>query len=986
MKKFTLLLILLFSMVGVAFAQQKEVTGIVVSAENGEPIIGASVIAKGFTGVGAQTDLNGKFRFSAPAKAKSIVVSYMGMQTQEVPIKANMRIAMKSEAIELDDVVIVGYGSGRKIANTTASIVKVGAKALSEKPIANPFDAVQGKVAGLQVYNSSGAPGELSSIRLHGRGSLGAGSSPLYVLDGVPTSAGTILSMNPNDFESMQFLKDASATSIYGSRAANGVIYVKTKHGVATQRANITVRGMYGVSRLANEDYFKAIMTADELAKFWIESGIKTQEFVDKMRTDYPNDTRWYKYFYRDNAPIYTADMAISGGSGTTNYYLSGSISDQQGLRRNRSSYSRYNFRANLNSKLNPYIRLSLNQSLSYDVTRYNSAQGNSYDGGLGPQILPFYSPYDKDGKEYFDEKIPGLNSYSQGYKNAKIIYPQNSFASHTTANAIITPVKNLTLSSTVAMELTDSDATWLVYPSYNNSGNGNKEKSSSRGVNWTFSNTAEYKQKIDQHNITILAGHEFTRYDYNGFSASGSGLSDDRLVLLGNTTKDKDVGESYTHSAFLSFFGRASYDFAQKYFLDLTLRNDASSRFPKTNRNAIFWSVGTLWKAKQEAFLKDVSWIDQANIKFSTGTSGNASIGNYEFWDRVGKINQYEGSDGWGIKDAGNKKLSWEKQLKTTLGFDFRFFDRLGVNLEFYNRLTSSMLMSVPNPYTTGFASLSQNVGKYRNRGIDLRLDMDFLKNNKGDYLSGYIAFNYNRDKVLELFQGLDKWIIPGTGVCYRVGTPVTFFYPLFKQVNPDTGEPEWYLPGKDNAVTNRNPKEITNTFNNNLEQNTGISRYAPINGGFGLEANYKGFYAQSDFAFVLGKYMITNDNFFYDNPIIFQDVAPRRTVTDYWKKPGDKTRFPSIKPGRRFTEFDSRILQNASFMRMKNLTIGYKVPKHIIAKQAFFTGAKVYFTGRNLLTITKYEGPDPEVDSNLSLGPNPNTKQYSIGVELKF
>lgn len=986
MKKISLFFLLLFSTIGVALAQQKIVSGVVISAEDNEPVIGASVVAKGFSGIGAQTDLNGKFQFSAPAGAKVIVVSYMGMQTQEVTIRPNMRIILKNDAIALDDVVIVGYGSGKKIANTTASIVKIGATTLSEKPIANPFDAVQGKVAGLQVFNSSGAPGELSSIRLHGRGSLGAGATPLYVLDGVPTTAGTIMSMNPNDFESMQFLKDASATSIYGSRAANGVVYVKTKRGMASDRANITVRGMYGISRLANEDYFKAIMTADELAKFWVETGIKTQEYVNQLRTDYPNDTRWYKYFYRDNAPTYSADMSISGGSGSTNYYLSGSVSDQQGLRRNKSSYSRYNFRANLNTRLNPYIRLSLNQSLSYDITKYNTAKGNSFDGGLGPQILPFYSPYDKEGKEYFDEKIPGLNDYSQSYSNAKITYPKNTFDSHTTMNAIITPIKNLTLSSTAAMGLSDYDATWLRYPSYNNSGNGKKDKFYSRDVTWTFSNTVEYKTNLDEHHMTLLGGHEFMRYDYTGFGASGTGLSDDRMVLLGNVTKDKEVRESYSHYAFLSFFGRLSYDYAQKYFLDLTLRNDASSRFPKSNRNAQFWSVGSMWKAKQEAFLKDISWLNQANIKFSTGTSGNASIGNYEFWSLAGKINQYEASDGWGIKDCGNDKLSWEKQLKTTLGFDFRFFDRLNVNLEFYNRLTTSMLMSVPNPYTTGFSSLNQNVGKYRNRGVDLHLDFDILKNKSGDYLAANFTFNYNQDKILELFQGLNKWIIPGTGICYRVGAPVTFFYPLFNRINPDNGEPEWFVPGEDNSIKTQDPNNVTNTFNSNLEQNTGIRRYAPITGGFGLEGNFKGFYAQADFAFVLGKYMISNDNFFYENPITRAHVAPRRTVADYWKQPGDKARFPGIKPGRRFTEFDSRLLQNASFMRMKNLTIGYRVPKSIISKQNFITGAKIYFTGRNLLTFTKFEGPDPEVDSNLALGPNPNTKQFSMGLELKF
>jgi hypothetical protein len=268
------------------------------------------------------------------------------------------------------------------------------------------------------------------------------------------------------------------------------------------------------------------------------------------------------------------------------------------------------------------------------------------------------------------------------------------------------------------------------------------------------------------------------------------------------------------------------------------------------------------------------------------------------------------------------------------------------------------------------------------KNSGLDVTFDFDLLTGK--DYnITPYVNLNYNKEKVTGLFQGLNYWIIPNTGVCWVIGQPVMFFYPIFAGIDPADGKPMWYKQGTDKTVTTKT--ETTKVFtSSSLEQNTGIKRYAPFTGGFGLNADWKGLTLQADFSFALGKSLINNDRYFTENPTSFAGYNQSSTVLDYWKAPGDITRFPAY--GQQFTQFDSRLIENASFMRMKNLSVGYSVPASITKKTKAFKGAKVFLTGRNLITVTKYSGPDPEVDSNLTTGVNPNTKQYTVGVELTF
>ena len=981
-KKLFMFLALFFVGIGLVMAQT-QVRGTVVD-EDGEPVIGATIQIKG-TGQGTVTDYEGLFSISAPANG-TLIVSYVGMVTQEVAVNSTLRITLKADSELLDEVVVTGYGSGRKVSATVGSVARVSSKDIVDKPVANAFDALQGKVPGLQIYTSTGEPSEISSIRLHGSGSLGASSSPLYILDGVPVQSSTVRGLNPKDFESIQVLKDAAATSIYGARAANGVIYITTKRGKVSDHATVTISGQYGYSTLANTEYYESFMNSEELFDFWLDTGYRNEEQINNLRRDYPHDTKWYKFYHKDKAPVYQTDVSINGGAGRTNYFVSLGYLSQDGLRY-RSNYDRYNLRTNLNTEVNSWMKIGLNNNISYDSYQSNPYNTNNLNAGLAMLSQPFYSPYDENGNEYPDI-IPGLNRYNPKYLADKMPNPTKTVYLTTTGYIDLTPIEGLTLRSQAGMEGMDSRNSYTRYPSYKGSlDNGNVYESFTRRVNFTVTNTAEYKYSIDnKHNLIGLLGHEYVDYSTESFSGEASGYTDDRLLMLSAGTQDKKVTGSKSEYAFLSYFGRFEYDYLEKYFLNFSIRNDASSRFGKDNRHASFWATGAMWHAKKEEFLQDVDWLKQLTLKLSVGTSGNAEIGNYNSYALVGNADPYNSGTAWGISTPGNPKLSWENQLKTTFGIKFDLFSRVRADIEFYNRLTSSMLVDVPYAYTTGFSDVTENVGKLSNNGIDFRIDFDVWKNKKGNSITPYVTFNYNKEKVKELFQDKDYWIIPNTGIAWAVGKPREFFYPIFKGVNPDNGAPEWYLPGENITENHEDPNKVTSNFSaSGLEQSTGIKRYAPINGGFGLSADYAGFYLQTDFAFSLGKYLIVNDAYFFENPNGFPGYNQRKVVKDFWKQPGDNARYPDYKKYL-FTEFDSRMIQNASFMRMKNLTIGYVVPKQYINKTNFFTDAKVYFAARNLFTVTKFTGPDPEVDSNLTLGVNPNTKQFSFGVEFSF
>lgn len=991
-----MLTLCLLAGLGEVFAQAITVKGNIVD-ENGEPLPGVSIIPKLAPKSGTVSNIDGNFSINIKSGEK-LTFSFIGYESQELTATAQMNVRMQPSDLMLNDVVVVGYME-RKVANTSASVVKVSAKDLAMKPVANPLDAVQGKVSGLQVFSSSGEPSARLSMSLHGQGSLGAGTGLLVILDGMQVSMAVLQSMNQNDIESVQFLKDAAATSIYGARAANGVMYVTTKRGKTETRPAVTLRAQYAVSSLANTDYFDQLMTGPELLRYYKETGIYSEAEIMTFKEKYFKETdfQWYKYVYQP-APMYSADVSVSGGSTGVRYYLSGGALSQEGLRMG-SSYKKAFGRINLDANLADWAKANVNTQVSYADTRVSPfGNNNAVGGGLAAMNAPFASPYDPNtGLEL--ERVPLLDLATPKHVISTNPAKTNAFILSANGNLTLTPIKNLTVRSLVGLELNYGDSRSRTLPSYYRAyGNGSSERAYSMASNITITNTAAYNMSFDEHHLTALLGHEYTNYKDDNFSASGSGILDDRLFLLNNVTQNKSVGEDTNGYAFLSYFSQLSYDFSERYFIDWVLRNDASSRFGRNKRNGLFWSVGLLWKAKSEHFLKDVSWLNELDFKASYGTQGNSSIPPYSTSSYVGKVGQKKGGMSLGFISLGNPDLGWEHQSKFTIGVKTRMLNRFDLNLEYYNRITSDMLFEVPLPYTSGmpvgsagYATRYENAGRYLNHGIDLQVSADILRGRDWG-VSANVNFNYNRDKVLELFEGRQSWQEPGGQLAYIVGKPVTFVLPLYKGVNKDTGVPEWYNPGTDLNQTRRDDSDVVSEYTTSLSQNTGINAYTPVTGGWGISAYWKGFYMNADFFFALGKHMISMDKQFYENDYHIRNREGNYNgshhLFDYWKQAGDNAEFPSLEwvrePNHQSTYLDSKMLENASFMRLKNFTLGYDIPRKSLGKQNIIRAAKVFFTGRNLLTFTKFRGIDPEVNRNVSYGVNPNTKQMSVGVEI--
>jgi TonB-linked SusC/RagA family outer membrane protein len=986
MRKFALLFAMFMSISVILFAQSGVINGKIVD-EQGNPIPFASItIANTTTGV--SSDENGEFSISAKIN-QVLVFSATGFQPKELPASQNMKVALlRSSGVVEDEVVVIGYGSGRRLSSIVGTVDRISATKFKERPAASMVDGLQGQFPGLQVFTSSGEPSETSSFRLHGVGSLGASSTPLIILDGIQIGSGSLVSLSPQDIESYTLLKDASSTSIYGARAANGVLVITTKKGRFDMAPTITFGVQYGVSNPigVKEKIYDKMMNAEELLDWQVKTGNKTQAQADAIRTTYKNaNTNWYDVYYRKNAPYKQANLALSGGGKGSNYYISGTYFKEDGAAW-RSWFERFTFRSNFNTIITKWLKFGATFSGGIDKRSSNPYGSNSTNRGLSPLRQPYFSPVDSNGKRY--DFIPGLSAYHPQYLAEKILSSGFNYQFNPNAYIEITPIKGLTLRSQGGYDANIYRSSGVTLPSYLGSlNNGSASESFDQGVQRTFTHTAEYGFNLkDDHDFSILAGYEWIDYKYNNFSASSAGQTDDRVVLLGAGPNNRSVGQGKTEYAYESVLGRATYSFVKKYYFDASIRQDASSRFGANNKKAMFWSAGLMWAAKKEAFLQDVSWLDDLNIRLSYGTSGNSSIGDYQSQALVG-LNTYNSGTGWVLSSPGNPNLTWEEQSKGLLNILVGVFKKVRLDFSIYNRDTKNQLISVPQPYTVGFSAITQNVGSLNNKGIDLRLDVDVLKN-KISFFSPYVTIAYNKNKITELFQGRQFWVIPNTFVGWAVGKPVAFVAPLWKGVNPDNGKPEWYLPMEGagyEVKTQKDPTKVSNSFSAaGLQQNTGIQRYAPWSGGFGWQSGWKGLYLNVDFSFVQGKYMLNNDRYFFANPNQFAGFNTLKEVTDYWQKPGDVTKYPGW--SYQFTQFDSRTLENASFLRLKTLMLGYNLPSKLLNNTGFIKGASIYVTGRNLLTSTKYTGPDPEVDSNLGLGTNPNTKNYGFGINIQF
>ena len=970
--------------IGMVMAQTSKVTGKVLSEEDGEVIIGATVVVKG-TSIGTVTDENGIFTLTnVPASAKELEISFVGMETEVIKIKPNQTIIMRTSSEMLDEVLITGtYGSAKKLGSMVGSVAAVKSEKISNRPSANFADALQGQVAGLQVFTSSGEPSENVSMRMRGVSSINSSTEPLFILDGSPISSGVFTALNPSDIENVTILKDASSTSIYGSRAANGVVVITSKRGRGS-KPTVTVKGQYGFSQPALPT--SKVMNTTQYYDLWktINPNADFSKIENAMRLGISTD--WEDYFLKDNAPTWQLDASISGVANKTNYFISASHYDAEGVEP-ASGMRRETLRSNLDTKVFSWLHVGVNLGLSYEDWETNgfASSGNNWYNvsTLSRWAFPFETPYrvieNADGSISYGKRkdlldVLGLwNPYylleNQQKEKNKIRLFGNMFEE-------ITPIKGLTLRASQAMDAFDYRYRYRNMPAQYNNYSGSAQESFQRYTSFTLTNTVEYKFDINKmHNITALVGQEAIIYDGSSFGASVDGITDDRLTLISHGTTYKKPSADLKKKVMNSFFARAEYNYDEKYYLDASYRTDGSSLFGVNNRWASFFSIGAMWNMKKEEFLSDVDWLSELRVKASYGTTGNSAFDGDPYYPALGLIGtgNYNGEQYFAISSVQNDDLTWEKQKTLNIGFNSRLFNRLSVDFDFYNKVTEDMLMTIPFSYTTGHSSGWGNIGSMLNRGIELSASYDIISN-KDMFWSVSANINYNKNEITELFGGRNEYVLANTGIKYEVGKPYgEFYYVRWVGVDPQDGQQIWL---------DKDGKE-TKVYDENNAAFTGKQQFAPWAGGFSTHFDWKGFSVNADFSFMLGKYIIDNDRYFVENPNFVGQLNQTVEMENMWTTPGQVTNIAAVNSPR---YFDTHLLENASFLRLKNLTVSYNLPQSFLRKTGFIRGLRVFAVGRNLLTATKYQGADPEVDSNLQLGKYPNTRQFSFGAEFTF
>ena len=941
-----------------------------------EPLIGVTIMQEG-TNNGVITDIDGSYSIEIKGVAKAtLVYSYIGMQSQQhvvTPQTHKLDITMKSDAQMVDEVVVVAYGV-RKKGTIAGSVSTVKSEKMENVPAPSFDQALQGQSAGLTVISNSGEPSKAAVFQIRATNSINSGTAPLFILDGVPISSADFNTLSPNDIESISVLKDASSTSIYGARAANGVVVITSKRGLSMDKAKVTLRAQYGFSQLARTNW--ELMNTPERIAFEKEIGIDAgQDYNLLSRTD----INWLDMVFNDRAPLQNYEISVNRATDRLNYYVSGGFYDQEGIAQS-SEFRRYNLRANAEVKASSWLKIGTNTMSAYEETQ--QADDGSYTIvtpiSASRFMLPYWNPYKKDGSlatikdgswaGTSENPILYMEQNPVKYKKYKVL---------STVYAEITPIENLTIRSQFGVDYTHTTAFMQSFPSLSvNNGLGTAARRSTDMLSLTETTTANYRFNIkDDHQFNVMLGQEGVDYRYEGFDVYSKGQTNDFLTNVSAGTRASSWADTFSSYAYLSFFLRGEYNYKDLYYADFSVRTDASSRFGKDHRWGTFWSLGFMWNAKQENFLKDIDWLTNAQVALSTGTSGNSEIPNYDHLALVAGGPNYNDEAGIYPAQSGNEELGWEQTWSNNVGVRLGFWDRANLNVEFYHKKTTNMLMSVPESYAvTGEGYRWKNVGAMVNRGVEITADGDIIRTK--DFVWNVSAnVSYNMNKLTELYNGVEEYVNSTTGVKFMVGHSVhEFFLNRYASVNPANGDALWY--DKDG--------NITNEYRESDKVMTGKTFDSPWMGGFGTTLSWKGFQLSAQFSWMAKRFVMNNDRFFEESNGLYTVYnQSRRLLYDRWKKPGDLTDIPRYGE---VAQLDDRFLENASFMRLKNLSLAYTLPQSLLKKSKFFTSARLYIQGQNLWTITGFNGLDPEVAANVYQAQYPATRQFTFGAELSF
>ena len=977
----SILLFVLFALLNIPlmlFAQSGyKVKGHVVSAEDNEPMVGVSILEKGTTN-GVITDIDGNYTLEIKGTASAtLLFSYIGMQSQAHAVSAKtgtLNVRLVSDAALIDEVVVVAYGT-RKKGTIAGAVSTVKAEKLENVPAAGFDQSLQGQTPGLSVISNSGEPSKAAVFQIRGTNSINSGTAPLFILDGVPISSADFNTISPGDIESISVLKDASSTSIYGARAANGVVVITSKRGLAMDKAKVTLRGQWGFSQLASDDNWM-MMNTPERIQFEKEIGLDTGKDYNLLSR---TDINWLDKVFNDRAPLQSYELSVNRATDRLNYYVSGGFYDQDGIAQS-STFRRYNMRANAEVKASNWLKIGTNTMMAYeeiaqaeegDMALYTPISGSRF-------MLPYWNPYNADGSLASENdgtwKGTGQNPI-EWMANNPVEHKKYKLLS--TVFADITPVKNLTVRAQFGADYSHSTSFMQSFPSYIiNNKSGSAGRSSADILNLTETLTANYRWTLkDDHSFNFMLGQEGIDYRSTGFQVVTRGQTINRLTNIASGTRASSWQDANTEHAFISLFFRTEYNYKDLYYAEVAARTDASSRFGKDHRWGAFWSLGFMWNIKNEAFLKDVKWLTGAQMKLSTGTSGNSTIPDYDHLALVSGNANYLDQAGLYPLQSGNEDLGWEQTWANNIGMSVGLFNRLNVNLDFYHKKTTNILMFVPQSYAmTGESGHWDNIGAMMNRGVEVAVDGDVVRTK--DFTWNMSAnFSYNKNKLLELYNGVEEYVNSTTGLKYMVGHPVTeFFLNRYAGVNPANGDALWYTADG----------EITTEFREEDKVMTGKAYESPWAGGFGTTLMWKGLSLSAQFSWMAKRYVMNNDRFFEESNGIYSTYnQSKRLLYDRWKKPGDITDIPRYDV---VAKLDDRFLENTSFLRLKNLTLAYSLPQSLLRKANFFSTARVYLQGQNLLTWTGFTGLDPEVASNIYRAQYPASRQFTLGVEVSF
>ncbi|CAL1521390.1 TonB-dependent receptor [Chitinophaga sp. MM2321] len=1012
MRKVLFLLLSVLCLTGQAFAQSRTVTGKVTDGTDGSPIPGVTIQIKG-TGKGATTQPDGQFSLEASSN-DVFIVSFIGYESQEVPVGTgtNLHIKLKVDSKNLDEVVVTGYTIERKVNSTIAASTINGGK-VNSIALPDVNQMLQGNAPGISVATNSGQPGAKTEVRVRGIGSISASNSPLYVLDGVIMSSGDltqntqsqdiISNLNPADIENITILKDASATALYGSRGSNGVVVITTKTGKKGQN-RINFNGKYGFQQLA-----KGIdmMNASELLAYQRE-GLKNavdkttgeRKYSDAQILQYRPDlladinTNWMDEAFR-TGKTQAFGINASGGNEKTTFYASGDYFKQEGILIG-SDFSRYAGRLNVDHKFNDKFDLSVKMSGSY-TDQLSAAGGSNYSSPLSGAItqVPWIPARDENGTPYNGYKPgqPGSDTWA-GFQDI----PQAWRPTLQGGNFLNTVAQNYSKSNNtqtifnaaLGYNITDGlrfvvkgnaeltgirEKQWSSPDSYDGRNYGGYLYNVNSNVAlYTTQQLLTYNFNVGaDHSFRLLAGNEYSYQSHIWSLGAKNGFPGGQLQVPDVGANLFDGGGNESAYAFQGILAKADYDYKSKYFLSGSFRRDGSSRFPKDNRYGNFYSVGAAWRITEEEFTKSLYWLNDLKLRASYGIMGNAEgLGNYPFQALYSLAGAYQGETAAFANQPGNPMLSWEKQNLFDVGLDFSVFKkRVYGSVGFYDKRSSALLMEMPLSMTTGYETMNMNVGQMLNQGFEITLGAVPVATKNFTWTTD-LNFATLRNKVLSL--GEQQTIPAGSRQRIEVGRPFGSWYmPVWYGVNPENGAAQW------EDATGAPTEDI------NLAPRKYVGQALPkITGGFTNKINYKEFDLSMLITFSAG-----NKAYNYNRMNLESDGAVTRNqakdALDHWEQKGDIADRPKVVFGGSGSNVtSSRYLEDISYARIRNLTLGYTLPKSVLGSMKM-QSLRVFAQAENLFTLTGYKGWDPDINTN-PLPPTSTTSPTSVNAGLDF